>query len=502
MYKNNNILTRVLICILVLLLSSCSNSNSSNSNIVQDNSEPIEDESLKIEVLNVVDKSYLDAIEILESAGFTNISIEASSDVEDAPDLWIVSSQSVEPGAKVAVDSEIVLTCKRKCKLYLDIKSSSNFFFDTYDIEIQFDGSDLASISNGREFATLLDVLEGTHTLWVYNAENHSVASSWNIDVSTDMTLFCEFSHGSTIEAKSMQVEYNINMAKIEVIDVTGQVLSDAIEMLAEIGITRFTENQDIWNRNNWLVVAQDIEPGTIIDNQTYINLDCVSLDEFFNTEYSGKNVLEIESLAKVRGFNLRFVDSEDNDELESLLSTLTEEEKQTIVAKSARQYGGAKKTASVSLLLPQTYEIAKFKSKQEGRRGEAQSEVNITIDNNEEFASLINSEYVDPDAQAQFTEKLSYKDIIEFDCRVLDIKKYPEYKTRFLYVLVADRPDGNIGCVLFMLENVGYYDFHFPPTARPDSVDLGMKLRMAARVDSGEDPLYIYLQPVWTIVR
>ena len=488
-----------------IFFPSCGKSNIANSPQSETTDfEPtdFDDRTNKIEVSNVIDMNAVEALESLGQSGLTNISIKSSGDIEVNPELWVVSEQSIVPGTWVSKDSLIVLDCKRKCKLYLIVKSEANILFNTYDMDLYFDDVQLGCVANGKEFAILLDAMEGDHYLQVEKASDSKVGARWKIDVSKDMTLTFVISHGDSIDVKNAQIEDGVNKSAIEVIDVTGLVLADARALLQDIGITKVSEAQSIWNSNNWLVTAQSIEAGTIIDNQTHIILDCISLDDYFNTEYSGKRLTDIEALAKEKGFEVRFVDSADKASLEAVLAILTEEEKQSIFAESASQSTAAYKTASVSVILPDNVKIIKYKIKQENRRGSHQADTNITVDNNEEFAALINSDYLNPEAQIAFTEKLAYEDIIEFDCLVFYIEKHPKYNTRFLYILAPELSDGSIGTVLFMLENVGYYDFHFPPSSGPDSVYKGLRLRMAARVTSGEDPMFIYIQPVWTTVR
>ena len=127
-----------------------------------------------------------------------------------------------------------------------------------------------------------------------------------------------------------------------------------------------------------------------------------------------------------------------------------------------------------------------------------------ITIDNNEDFANLVSSTYVDPDLQAAFIEK--YKGcIIEFDCCVLFLEPNPRYNTIYSYILIPGTygtdmtSTTSVGCALFMLKDASMFDFKWDKESRPSYLMVGSNIRMRAKIISGDDDLYIYLDPVCT---
>ena len=353
--KNKAVQIISLICILVLLFSSCGSPSTEEKPL--DNTAPHVSDGNdlgKIEVSSVLDKRYDEAAAILKQAGFTNISAKASGDVTENPDRWIVLEQSIKPGTKASPNDSIVLTCKRVCSLYLEAKSEYNLLFSKYDMEIYVDNKECGTVKNGDTFAKLVEVIEGEHSLSFYKAGDHSIKATKTINVSSDITFTCELSHGnSSIDMKNIKTENNINKAEIEVIDVTGRVLSEARKMLQELGMSKITEPSEVWVRGNWLVTGQSIVPGAIVDSQTEIKLECISLDDYFNAEYAGKNVNEIQTLAKKAGFNLKFASSKSGAEIDDIISKLSETDKQLWIAERARQYGGADKTAYVFLIEP-----------------------------------------------------------------------------------------------------------------------------------------------------
>ena len=92
-----------------------------------------------------------------------------------------------------------------KIKLYLDLKSEANLFFDTYDIDIFVDEQEVGSVSNGARFTKLIDVSTGQHELMFCKASNQSVFATKNINITEDTTFQCDIAHGGSINLKNMK---------------------------------------------------------------------------------------------------------------------------------------------------------------------------------------------------------------------------------------------------------------------------------------------------------
>ena len=166
------------------------------------------------------------------------------------------------------------------------------------------------------------------------------------------MTYSCDLAHsGSSIDIKNENIQDNINGAALEVIDVTGMVLSEAMTKLNEIGFSNLREEpySDIWDKDNWIVTAQGIAAGTTADKNDFIQLDCIKLDEYFSRTYVGKSLSEVQELAAASGFSLKYNDESGKD-LDSKVASLNQESKTDWIVTKARQYGGADKTAMVTL--------------------------------------------------------------------------------------------------------------------------------------------------------
>lgn len=306
-------------------------------------------QSGKIEVIDVTNMTIEDASKALADAGFTNIT--SNIDLGTSEGKWIVTEQSVIGGTKIFSDTAIELTCKKMYQLYIDISSESNIIFNKYDVEIYLDEKELGTVANGKSFSTLVEVLEGDHELIICKAGESSKKASKNIVVNADMTFSCDVGHGSSIELKNISTVENIDGASLKMIDVTGEILSEAMNKLKEIGFKNLREEPygNIWDEDNWIVTNQGVAAGTFADNNTFIQLDCISLDTYFEDAYVGKSVLEIQKLAEENGFFTKFQDSSRAD-LDSKVAAMGENAKEDWIATAVRQYSGADKTAIVTI--------------------------------------------------------------------------------------------------------------------------------------------------------
>ena len=91
--------------------------------------------------------------------------------------------------------------------------------------------------------AEMLQLMESISKYGVMNpfckSGSTSPKSTREITVNGDMTYTCDLAHnGSSIDIKNEKTEDNIAGSELEVIDVTGMVLSDAIKELEAIGFS------------------------------------------------------------------------------------------------------------------------------------------------------------------------------------------------------------------------------------------------------------------------
>lgn len=484
-HKIRNLIFAVAACFIVIgIVLGGGNSKTSKESKASNDNEP------RIEVLNVKGMTYLDALNVLQNAGFTNIRSNVKPETDKT--LWVVTGQSVTPGNKIHAGDRISLVCGMQCKFYLDIASDINVFFNTYDIDISFDGKEIGSVSNGKEFTCLMDSLTGTHDLVFCKSGSTSPKASKTITLDGDTTYSCVLLHDSeSISIKDAKTESGVANASLEVVDVTGMILADAMDTLTEIGFTNLREEPygSIWDKENWIVTEQGLAAGTIADKREYIQLDCISLDDYFKNTYVGKNISEIEKLAKEKGISLRFEDSALKD-LNEKVSGMDESAKTKWIATGARRYYAAERTAVVTI--KQTGKASEESTKPEN------DEV-LTIENCPELKALCSAKYVDPEKEQAFVEKYKGK-IIEFDCLVLQMELEEGTTTIYDYILVPGKEKDSIGATLFFLDDIStIFGFKWDKATKPDYVYVGSKLRMRAEVGSLVDGMAISLYPVQT---
>lgn len=125
------------------------------------------------------------------------------------------------------------------------------------------------------------------------------------------------------------------------------------------------------------------------------------------------------------------------------------------------------------------------------------EDEETITIENNEDFKALLNSEYLSADAQNSFARKYKNR-IVEFDCFVYYMQQNSKYKTIYSYIFAPGESDNLTGAVLFGLEDASAATFKWDSKTRPDYLTVGSKIRLRAEIQGATD-LYIKLKPVYT---
>lgn len=179
------------------------------------------------------------------------------------------------------------------------------------------------------------------------------------------------------------------------------------------------------------------------------------------------------------------------NNQRESLIKLI--EEKKSEQADGTIPAVDSSKENATETEATQISEV-KDTSKDESQAQEAVPDV-LTADNCEELAALLKAEYVDPDKAKSFVENYKWKKI-NFDCLVYYIEGISGYTTRYKYTLVPGTGMNDIGATFFVLENVGFYDFHLAKENKPSSLPIGSKLNLTAEVESF-DGINIIIDPV-----
>lgn len=338
-----------LLVLIAIIASSSKKSPKPSNNPSSDHSQVVytEEPEGMIAMISVVDMTYDEALMKLQSLGFTNIVSNIDDDSEQRE--YIVIMQSVWAGEKLLPDDKIRLTCACKCKLDLSISSEINLLFNKYDMSISLDGKEIGSVSNGDTFTYNVEVLSGEHELSICKLGETKPICYRTITISGDTSYSCDVAHGdSLIEIKNETIT---NIEKLVMVDVTEMVLSEAMGELQEKGFSNVREepNNSIWDKNNWIVVSQSIEAGTLTDSNAFIQLDCIKLDKYFSDALVGKDIDEIEQFAAAHGISLVFVDKYSNN-MDDRVAAMKKEEKENWIATDAKQYIFAYKTASVTI--------------------------------------------------------------------------------------------------------------------------------------------------------
>lgn len=241
-------------------------------------------------------------------------------------------------------------------KLYLDLKSETNLIFSTYDVEVIMDDQEIGTIPNGKTFSKVLELEEGSHTLKIAKAGDSSVNARKNIDVNGDMSFRCTIAHGSSIDLKDIETKAGTDDSAITVPDLTGMVLADAEATLKEAGFDNIKSEGvggSVWMSENWLVTSQNVEKGTQTDRHNEIVLECIKLDEYYNGLFTGKTVAEVEDMTASAWYSVTYEDDSYHD-MNDQVASMDAETKAAWTVVSARQYGGADKTAKLYIENPE----------------------------------------------------------------------------------------------------------------------------------------------------
>ena len=250
------------------------------------------------------------------------------------------SSEAEE--TKVAATEEPEVTPSiQTAKLYIHVQSEMNLAFSTYDMEILYDGEVIGTVANGEHFTKLMDAETGKHEITIRNVENEEIHSKKTIEVKEDSTFKSLIKHDkSSITFTNTSTEAGVGEATLEMPNVEGQYLSVALDSLKAIGFVNVHQEPsgDIWDTSNWRVVRQDVAAGTVMDCNVRIQLDCISLNDFYNQQFTGKTVNEILQLAKEMGITVKF-ENESWKDITEEVQKMSEEEKNTWVAVKGKQY-------------------------------------------------------------------------------------------------------------------------------------------------------------------
>lgn len=241
---------------------------------------------------------------------------------------------------------------KQVYKLYIDVESEYNLMFSKYDVQIDFDDEEIGTVANGNTFSKLIEAEEGKHTITFSKAGSSSVSAKKSVDLTGDMTFTCKIAHGSTIDLKDIEITEGVGGSELIMPDTKGMILSEAEETLKQTGFDNIMHtggDKSVWDADNWIVTKQSIDAGTGIDRHQEITLTCMSLDDYYNELFTGKNVSEIQKMDEENWYTVEFADNSSSDMNEKIQS-MDDSEKELWIAEKARMHGGDNKKAVVTL--------------------------------------------------------------------------------------------------------------------------------------------------------
>ena len=312
-----------------------------------------EPEIITANMVDVTGKKPDEAISLLNEAGFMNVTTDVDKMGDWNPDRIFVDEQSETPGTSVNVESEVFLSCKKICKLYIDVSSDANLFFDTYDMDIYLDGDTVGTVSNGQNITKLMEVVEGTHVIKAVNSGNDSKNASKSFEVDSDVTFSADIAHGGSIQFNNVNIVADISGSSLEVIDTKGMVLSDALSKLKEIGFTnvQYEPNRDIWDRSNWTVISQSIEAGTKTDKTTSIVLECKKTTSYVDEQLIGLTANQAIGKAGELGFTYSFLNGATQEDITETINGYSEDEQALWIVKDASGATSSEKKLSLSVV-------------------------------------------------------------------------------------------------------------------------------------------------------
>ena len=262
-------------------------------------------------------------------------------------------------GVGIILASMIAFDCNAYAaggKLYLDVHFIENFFFNKYDVDIYLDDNKVDTIPNGVDYSKLLeDVDEGKHILSFVDAEDDSVKGVYDFKLDGDMTFKCTLlADTDEVDISEVDTIDNLDASQLEVADYRGQILSSATKALKEEGFKNVkseAEDDSIWDEDNWLIVDQNVDPGSKQDQNAEIVLTCVKTQERLDEAMLGKDIPDALSAAEDFGFEVTFINGVMSEEMDTRVSDMTDDEQKTWKVDSIEPDGTGEKKADLILL-------------------------------------------------------------------------------------------------------------------------------------------------------
>ena len=126
-----------------------------------------------------------------------------------------------------------------------------------------------------------------------------------------------------------------------------------------------------------------------------------------------------------------------------------------------------------------------------------------ITVDNNEEFAAVLNTKDLGDQIIKEFALKYAGR-IIEFDGNIAYMSNHEDYTTRYDFLISPwDYSETSISGPNFKFEDCNVFDLNLIGNNVPDAIGIGDNLHFVAKIIKyAETSQLFYLDPISTEVR
>ena len=202
------------VAILTFSLTSCGNDEKTESvsaSLPETTAAPTETQPLKIEMIDVTNLSFQEAVKALNKQGFTDVQCDTEIDPETDPEKWIVTNQDISAGTLILPEQPICLTCQKLLQLDLLLHSDANLLFSKYDMEIFLNGKSLGVIPNGKESHFSMELLPDTYSLTAKDTQELSLQGTQEIELKDSCSITANLAHDSERIAF-----YDVNYSALE----------------------------------------------------------------------------------------------------------------------------------------------------------------------------------------------------------------------------------------------------------------------------------------------
>ncbi len=453
------------------------------------------------------------------SAGFTNIQAEKIEDLQvaDAGKLNTIESISVGGKTEFTKDQEFksddeVLICYHsyaKCSIKVHVDFIPNLIFSKYDVNLLLNGIKKGTLTHGEDQDFDFSVEPGEYTLTFESDESSSIKGEVTLTVDCDVEVSYEIScYSDTISVETLYVDRLAELADGEVkLDVAASEYKhknyeDVTTALKALDFTniKYEVLYDIvlgWTDNGEVESVSiagktDFNRGDVFpaDAEIVITYHMPEDEDPSNITvakgsdaYDGMNYVEVEQAFRDMGFT--------NIELGKVTteSTSHTDGEVMLVEIDGRSFDAGESFKPDKKVYIKYYHVE-----------EPVVVESITVDNNSDFAALMQiTDQTDAATIKQFVNT-HIGDVIEFDGCIAFMMNHNNYKTRFDVCMASGDYTGRMYGPLFAFEDVNYYDMK---VSGSDSVSQGMLFRITAEIEGFSNAGgYVILKPVSLVAR